>query len=70
MFCCFKTMKKLLAILFLILSSSLFTFCVAQQEFGQIVINAGVGYSPEFDGNIGGLLSIVPPILRTGVRQS
>jgi len=45
--------KKPLVILLLILSSSLLTFCKAQNEPGQIVISAGVGYSPEFDGGLG-----------------
>ncbi len=43
-------MKKNLILLVLILSSSLFTFCRAQQDKGEIIINAGVGYSPQFNG--------------------
>ncbi len=32
----------------------------AQQKFGQIVLNAGVGYSPEFDGEMGFNNNIFP----------
>ncbi|HTA83315.1 MAG TPA: hypothetical protein VK783_10290 [Bacteroidia bacterium] len=46
-------MKKRIALFFLLNFLVVFTFRVnAQQEFGQIVIGAGVGYSPEFDGGI------------------
>ncbi len=42
---------KLLFII--ILSFSISLKVKAQQELGQIIVNAGIGYSPEFDGGFG-----------------
>lgn len=46
-------MKIYKPLLITLICSICFCTSYAQQQLGQIVINAGYGYSPEFDGDIG-----------------
>jgi hypothetical protein len=47
-------MRKHLIFCFIVCSLTMYSnHTMAQQTYGQIVINAGEGYSPEFDGEIG-----------------
>jgi hypothetical protein len=58
-----ERMKKIIftSTLFIVIFSCLKTNCIAQLEKGQIVVNVGVGYSPEFNGDLS-VISISYPV--------